>query len=138
MNATAVIAGVGCVWLGMVLGVSFLEAPLKFRAPGVTTRIGLGIGRVVFRALNAVEVVLALVLVVAGIAAGAGAVSYAAWAAVLVLLAQLVAVRPVLNRRSDRILAGEDLPRSSTHLVYIGAEVLKVAALVTTAVLALS
>ena len=25
------------VWLGMVLAISFLEAPLKFRAPGVTT-----------------------------------------------------------------------------------------------------
>ena len=30
------------VWLGMVLAISFLEAPLKFRAPGVTLPIGLG------------------------------------------------------------------------------------------------
>lgn len=36
------------VWLGMVLAISFLEAPLKFRAPGVTLPIGLGIGRLVF------------------------------------------------------------------------------------------
>ena len=27
------------VWLGMVLAISFLEAPLKFRAPGVTLQI---------------------------------------------------------------------------------------------------
>lgn len=40
------------VWLGMVFAISFLEAPLKFRAPGVDLRIGLGIGRLVFRALN--------------------------------------------------------------------------------------
>jgi hypothetical protein len=32
-------------WLGMVVAISFLEAPLRFRAPGVTVRIGLGIGR---------------------------------------------------------------------------------------------
>jgi hypothetical protein len=32
------------VWLGMVLAISFLEAPLKFRAPGVTLPPGLGIG----------------------------------------------------------------------------------------------
>ena len=45
------------VWLGMVLAISFLEAPLKFRAPNVTLQIGLGIGRLVFRALNTVELV---------------------------------------------------------------------------------
>ena len=43
----------------MVLAVSFLEAPLKFRAPGVTLPIGLGIGRLVFRALNSAEALLA-------------------------------------------------------------------------------
>ena len=50
------------LWLGMVLAISFLEAPLKFRAPGVTLALGLGIGRLVFRALNTCEVVLALVV----------------------------------------------------------------------------
>jgi hypothetical protein len=32
------------VWLGMVLAISFLEAPRKFRAPNVTLQIGLGVG----------------------------------------------------------------------------------------------
>lgn len=44
----AVAAAVVFVWLGMVLAVSFIEAPLKFRAPGVTLPIGLGIGRLSF------------------------------------------------------------------------------------------
>jgi hypothetical protein len=52
-------------WLGMVVAISFIEAPLKFRAPEVTVRIGLGIGRLVFRALNTTEVILAAVLVIA-------------------------------------------------------------------------
>jgi hypothetical protein len=64
----AVSVAVVFVWLGMVLAISFLEAPLKFRAPNVTLAIGLGIGRVVFRALNAVEVVFAIVIVAAIIA----------------------------------------------------------------------
>jgi hypothetical protein len=50
--ASAVAAAVVFVWLGMVLAISFLEAPLKFRAPNVTLQIGLGIGRLVFRALT--------------------------------------------------------------------------------------
>ena len=50
------------VWLGFVLGISFLEAPLKFRAPGITRELGLGIGKLVFGALNKVELVLATFL----------------------------------------------------------------------------
>lgn len=75
--AAAVVFG----WLGMVLAISFLEAPLKFRAPGITVPLGLGIGRLVFRALNAVEIVLATVVVAAvatdapGTAALAGSAS---------------------------------------------------------------
>jgi hypothetical protein len=66
-SATAVAATF--VWLGMVLAISFLEAPLKFRAPGITVPLGLGIGRLVFRALNACELVPAAVvaLVIGGI-----------------------------------------------------------------------
>jgi hypothetical protein len=56
VTATAAIGtAVVFVWPGMVLAISFLEAPLKLRAPGVTLAIGLGIGRLVFRALNLVE-----------------------------------------------------------------------------------
>lgn len=127
------------VWLGMVLAISFLEAPLKFRAPGVTTVIGLGIGRLVFRALNVAEAVLALVVVVAlllaGVTVGPGV---AIGVLVVLLLAQLALVRPRLNRRSDRVLAGETLSRSRLHLAYIGLEVVKVAALVVLGVLLLA
>ncbi|MGY2701985.1 hypothetical protein [Nocardioides sp. HB32] len=126
------------VWLGMVVGVSFLEAPLKFRAPGVTLPIGLGIGRLVFRALNAVEAVLA-VLVVVGLLAGspgrAAVVAFLVAAAALVV--QVLAVRPFVSRRSDAVLAGDDGPRSRAHLWYVGLELVKVAALVTAGVLLL-
>ena len=36
----AIAAALTFVWLGLVLAISFLEAPLKFRAPGVTSRSG--------------------------------------------------------------------------------------------------
>jgi hypothetical protein len=129
------------VWLGMVIAISFLEAPLKFRAPGVTVRIGLGIGRLVFRGLNTVETILAAVL----LAAGAGAaqtpparVLAAGAAAIAVLLVQLAVVRPRLSRRSDRVLAGEDVPRSRAHYAYVALELLKVAALLVTGIFLLA
>lgn len=134
----AVAVAVTFLWLGMVLAISFLEAPLKFRAPDVTVRIGLGIGRVVFRALNTAEAVLAVVLVVAALLGSPPAGSVVAGAAaVAVLLAQLLAVRPRLTRRSDLVLAGADAPRSHAHHVYIALEVAKVVALVLTGVLLL-
>ncbi|MFG2726082.1 hypothetical protein [Streptomyces canus] len=132
MNATsaATASAVTFVWLGMVLAISFLEAPLKFRAPGVSVRIGLGIGRLVFRALNIVECVLATVVVVA-VAAGDPPGRIVGWtvAAVVLLVGQLAVIRPRLNRRSDRVLAGEDLPRSRGHLFYVAFETAKVVAL---------
>jgi hypothetical protein len=127
VTAAATVSAVSFVWLGMVLAISFLEAPLKFRAPGVTIPLGLGIGRLVFRALNAVEAALALAAIVA-VAAGGGPARVATFTAcaAAVLAVQLAAVRPRLNRRSDRILAGEDLPRSHEHLYYVALEVVKV------------
>jgi hypothetical protein len=132
MNATsaAVAAALAFTWCGMVLGISFLEAPLKFRAPGVTVPVGLSIGRIVFRVLNRIEVVLAAG-VVAAVAAGGPPVAVAVPTAVAAATpaAQLVAIRPGLNRRSDRVLAGEDLPRSRAHHVYVATESVKVLAL---------
>jgi hypothetical protein len=126
------------VWVGLVLGISFIEAPLKFRAPGVTLQLGLRIGRVVFRALNAVEVVLAVVVAVALRAGSPVSGAVAAYVvAVLALVVQLVAVRPALSRRSDAVLAGADGPRSRAHLWYVAMELVKVAALVYSGVLLL-
>ena len=137
-QASAVATAATFVWLGMVLAISFLEAPLKFRAPGVTVRIGLRIGRLVFRALNGAEAVLAAVVLAACTAAAAPArVLAAAAAAAAVLAAQLAVVRPRLSRRSARILAGEEAPRSRAHVAYIVGEAAKVLALVTTGVLLL-
>ncbi|OBG91597.1 hypothetical protein A5697_09530 [Mycobacterium sp. E3251] len=135
----AVAVALTFVWLGMVLAISFLEAPLKFRAPNVTLQIGLGIGRLVFRALNTVEVCFALVLV--AIVAG-GLTTTGTTAAVFVaagaLAVQLIAVRPRLTRRSDSVLAGSDGPRSRAHYVYVGFEVVKVIALVVAGILLLT
>ncbi|QFU90349.1 hypothetical protein [Amycolatopsis sp. YIM 10] len=135
----AVAAALTFTWLGMVLGISFLEAPLKFRAPGVTVPLGLGIGRLVFAALNRIEVVLAVAVWAALLLGSRSTGALVATGAVsVVLLVQLVAVRPALTRRSDRVLAGEDGPRSRAHLVYIGLEVLKAAGLIALGALALA
>lgn len=124
------------VWLGMVLAISFLETPLRFRAPGVTLAIGLGIGKLVFRALNACEYVFAIVVAVAlfthETSAGFNA---AAGAAVGALFTQTVLVRPLLSRRTVAVLDGEERAPSSAHYAYIALELVKVIGLTVTGAL---
>lgn len=120
-------------WLGMVVAISFIEAPLKFRAPGVTLKVGLGIGRLVFRALNIVELAFAAVIMVAVIIEPQSVPATVSMiVAIAALLAQVVIVRPRLARRTDAVLAGdadENGPRSRAHFAYIGTELIKVVAL---------
>jgi hypothetical protein len=93
----------------------------------------------VFRALNGVELLFA-----AGTAAAfidrppSVAAIVAAAVAVTALLVQVLLVRPHLTKRSDAVLAGEDGPRSRAHFVYIGFELVKVAALLITVVMLLA
>lgn len=135
----AVSAALTFVWLGMVLAISFLEAPLKFRAPNVTLQIGLGIGRLVFRALNTVEGCFALIIVAIMVAVPTPARIRVLFAiAIAALVIQLIAVRPSLTRRSDRVLAGSDGPRSHAHYVYVALETVKVVALLVAGILLLS
>jgi hypothetical protein len=134
----AVATAVLFTWLGMVLAISFIEAPLKFRAPGVSLQVGLGIGRLVFRALNSVEAVLAaVVLITVGTDPPSLLVIVAIGVAVLALATQLLVVRPRLAHRSDAVLAapavsasGGGSRRSRAHYGYVGLELVKVIALV--------
>lgn len=136
MTATfALVLALTFIWLGMVTAISFIEAPLKFQAPGVTIPLGLGIGRLVFRALNTVEAVWAIAIVVSVIVGDgwSGAALTAVCVVVAVLIIQIAAIRPVLSRRADAVLASPDdlqPERSHAHLWYVGFELIKVVALV--------
>jgi hypothetical protein len=123
------------VWLGMVVAISFLEAPLKFRAPGVTLRIGLGIGRLIFRALNTAELLFAMIAAAALFTHHTPVMLDVALSiAVSALLLQLVLVRPLLSKRTTEVLAGDEGERSRAHYAYVTLELVKVVALVTAGV----
>lgn len=134
MIESALAAALDFTWLGLILGISFIEAPLKFRAPGVTIPLGLGIGRIVFRAVNRVEIALCALIAVAAIAGiRQPAALILAALAVVVLIVQLAFVRPRLNRRSDRVLRGDetgDSERSGGHFSYVALEVAKAIVLI--------
>lgn len=123
---SAVAGALAFLWLGMVLALSFLEAPLKFRAPGITVQLGLGIGRLVFAAFNRVEIALLIGTTVAlVIARGPMTTVWLDVALAVLLTTQLLAVKPALSRRSDHVLAGERSTPSPAHVAYIGLECCK-------------
>jgi hypothetical protein len=117
------------MWLGLVLGISVIETPLKFHAPGITTALGLGIGRLVFHALNLVELAIACVLAIVVARQARGRPLALLGGIVAILLVQAFWLRPLLDDRAIRIIAGEDVPDSSLHLAYIALEGVKLVAL---------
>ena len=58
--------------------------------------------------------------------------------AVAALAAQLLFVRPRLTRRSDVVLAGQEVPRSHAHYAYVALEAIKVLALLAGGILLLA
>lgn len=125
-------AAITFFWCGSVVAISFLEAWLKFSAPGVTLPIGLSIGRLVFAALNKLEWVLLIACLVCALIARGGWWDGAAWLllAAGILLIETCWLLPVLDKRAVAYMSGEQPGPSTTHWVFVAAEVLKVAALV--------
>jgi len=115
---------VPALWLGLVIAFSFIETPLKFLAPGMTLPVALGVGRLVFTAANIAGVVLLVAITVLALRTprrgrGVLAVVGGLW---VVLLAQIVVIRPALNERSDLVIAGVDPGPSSLHTLYAAAD----------------
>lgn len=120
------------LWLGFVFAISFMEAWLKFQAPGVNLSIGLGIGKLIFGALNKVEWMFAVVIFSClFLNKNTIHASNKIWFGfiVLVLLAQTFYLLPLLDARADAIINGGSTTSSSLHWLYITAEMVKVALL---------
>lgn len=111
------------LWFGMVAAISFIEAPLKFQAPGITIPLGLGIGRLVFFALNIAEALMLVALLVLSLWPAAARVSAVRMrsliAVAVVFVLKAAVVRPPLNARTDAVLAGADPGQSPWHYIYI-------------------
>lgn len=114
------------LWAGLVAGISFLEAPLKFTAPHITVPLGLGIGRIVFAALNKLELALAGVALLSAARRRAPANVWTALALLSTVLAlQTLWLLPALDLRATALLAGHPPLPSNLHKTYIGLEVVK-------------
>ena len=120
------------IWIGFICAISFLEAWMKFNAPGVTIPIGLGIGRLVFGALNKIEWVLTIAILVSIYtkpAITAFKTKLPLMLIVLILMLQTIWLLPALDIRAEMHINGEIVPPANLHIYYVAGEVLKVFAL---------
>lgn len=118
------------LWIGFVCAISFMEAWLKFRAPGITIPLGLGIGRIVFGVLNKIEWVFAIAIIVNVLfEKGPVSISHIALLVipVLILIAQTFWMLPALDQRAGIYLSGEIPGPSSLHIYFVIMELVKVA-----------
>lgn len=117
------------LWIGFIGSISFMEAWLKFQAPGVTVPLGLGIGRLVFSALNKVEWVLALIILGSFLLGKARFSSPRTILYVMItitLTLQTIWLLPALGDRVVLLQQGQELENSYLHLYYIVLEISKV------------
>lgn len=149
-HPAAAIRVLSLVWLGLVVGVSFVATPIKFSVGSLTRPVALEVGRATFHLLNRIELVLVLIMVAmawwatatatAGRSArpiGRPAGSRPRLAVVPVLVAVVVTIvalqtvwlLPRLDERVAMIVAGNEPPPSLLHTIFGGLEVIKVATL---------
>jgi hypothetical protein len=135
------------VWIGFILGVSLMEAWVKFRAPLLEKFVAVDVGRYVFSALNIVECVFCVTLWVLG-RSGTRQIPFVV--ASLMLALQVVVITPALDRRAKHLivdtistdamlekqprlgayrdelrgqLGGRTAPAAAWHFVYVAMEV---------------
>lgn len=120
------------IWIGFLLAISFMESWLKFRAPGVSLEAGLSIGKLVFNALNKVEIALIFLLFVFAFNDGNTRFfkEYLFLIPVIIVLIQTFILLPQMDQRVTLLLQKETLKPSNLHYYFVGGEVFKLTSLI--------
>lgn len=116
--------GVAGIWAGVSLGGALVAAPAKFTVKSLSLPVALDVGRAQFYWIGIVEIVLCTLLV-----SSLFHLKKPQWLWVIlpisILLIQQLFLMPALNERTDLITAGDVVPPSNFHIVYIAVEIIK-------------
>ncbi|KAG0339356.1 hypothetical protein BG004_006844 [Podila humilis] len=155
MSGPALLLGVGalqCGWIGANLAISFMEAPVKFKAPTPSRRNLVDVGRHVFSAMNKVEVVLAALDVVGwylilqrGLVPSSGGalaatsttlrdlLGWKTWLrltpGLVVYVFQSFTFLPTMRSVGARYVEGKPTENAKVHGIYVGLEAIKLGTL---------
>ena len=121
------------IWIGFVCAISFMESWLKFQAPNITTKLGVGIGKLVFEALNNVEITFAGIIItslaISSLKTKGFYFSYALAISIFILILQTFWILPVLSERPSLIIQDIQIPKSNLHFLFILLETIKITCL---------
>ena len=113
------IIGLSFIWIGAILSISFIEAPLKFQAPNITTALALGIGKIVFQALNIVEWIISILIILSLIILKSDKKIWLLYLLpISILIIQSIWFLPILIERADLVIANKPLPANYYHIIY--------------------
>jgi hypothetical protein len=114
------------LWVGLLIGVSFIATPVKFRAPSLTLPVALDVGRTTYAWWNAIEWILLGVLVLVMVLARPSTFAVAAAGALDILfLIQSMILLPALNKRVAMVVSGKKPAAASDHQLYVTIDILK-------------
>ena len=116
---------IAAIYMGLILGVSFFAAPIKFMAKGVEQEQLLAVGKVSFQAFTWVEFVAFTLLVVSTFGVRTNKVVLSMFLLFSLLIIQKFAVLPILDAELDRTAAGEIVEGSNLHSAYVAIECIK-------------
>ena len=115
------------IWIGIIIGISFVATPAKFLATTVSLVDALAIGRATFSVFFWIEC--ALFILLTYLVALDKGLSFDLFGMLLVLLGLLVTnylvIQPILYQRVQSLIDGHVIEPSSMHRLYILLETLK-------------
>lgn len=130
-NIAILIISLTFIWVGLLSGISFLEAPLKFNAPGITLELGLGIGKLVFGALTKIEMIISILLGTSLIIIQTKKRQWVYFAIpITIVIIDNFYLMPILDARIDMITNGIKPPISNAHWTYVILEIIKLLSLI--------
>ena len=124
MSNLSLSQSISLIWIGLIIGVAFIAAPAKFQAPSLTLPVALEVGRAQFSWGAIAELILSALLLLS-ILIWRGVNWIFAITAIAVFAVQHIFIMPDLDARTLKIIAGETVPSSKLHIVYIILECLK-------------
>ncbi|MCB0272440.1 MAG: hypothetical protein KDD46_05450 [Bdellovibrionales bacterium] len=119
-------ANIFWVYLGLLLGVSFIATPIKFKAPSLMLPVALDVGRVTFHYFHKIEWCFVLMALFGAIWTKQPLVIGLSILLVVILLVDGLYFLPKLDQRIDLIMQGEVLTKSWLHKGYVVLEISKV------------
>jgi hypothetical protein len=120
------IAMISLLWAGMILGISFLESWVKFRAPSLTKAVGLDVGRTVFHSFHKVQCILFFIIIVTCLSTDMMPADWLMLSMLaIMLIIQILWLFPMLNRQVTIILAGGNSVITHEHTSYGIVEITK-------------